>query len=368
MASSSSSSSAPSSGLGHSAPVGTVPKDAAEGCPGVEAADAGKSDACAGCPNQAICASGEARAVDPTPDLVAARLSEVKRIILVLSGKGGVGKSTVSSQLAFTLAASGASVGLLDVDITGPSIPRMLGLRGQTVHQSATGWSPVWLDEGLGVMSIGFMLPDEDDAVIWRGPRKNGLIRQFLTDVEWGALDYLIIDTPPGTSDEHISLAQYLKKAPVAGAVVVTTPQQVAMSDVRKELSFCRKTATPVLGVVENMSGFACPCCGTVTQIFAPAEGGGRGMAERAGVPFAGSIPLDPRLMAACESGEAFVEAHSATEAAQSLATVVRHISKAAGGEATLGDELEATLAEGAEALAKAVPHSHGASSAGPAQ
>lgn len=248
------------------------------------------------------------------------------------------------------------------------AVPRMLGLRGQTVHQSATGWSPVWLDEGLGVMSIGFMLPDEDDAVIWRGPRKNGLIRQFLTDVEWGALDYLIIDTPPGTSDEHISLAQYLKKAPVAGAVVVTTPQQVAMSDVRKELSFCRKTAIPVLGVVENMSGFACPCCGTVTQIFAPAEGGGRGMAERAGVPFAGSIPLDPRLMAACEGGEAFVEAHSGTEAAQSLASVVRHIAKAAGGEATLGDELEAMLAEGAEELAKAVPHSHGASSAGPAQ
>lgn len=146
------------------------------------------------------------------PDLVAARLADVQHKIVVLSGKGGVGKSTVAAQLAFTLSAAGFNVGLLDVDITGPSVPRMLGLVGHTVHQSATGWSPVWVDDSLGVMSIGFMLPDQDDAVIWRGPRKNGLIRQFLTDVDWGKLDFLIIDTPPGTSDEHISLVQYMSK------------------------------------------------------------------------------------------------------------------------------------------------------------
>jgi Mrp family chromosome partitioning ATPase len=220
----------------------------------------------------------------------------------------------------------------------------MLGLVGQTVHPSASGWSPVWLDEGLGVMSIGFMLPDQDDAVIWRGPKKNGLIRQFLTDVEWDALDILIIDTPPGTSDEHITLAQFLKKANLSGAIVVTTPQEVAMADVRKELSFCRKTSIPVLGVVENMAGFACPCCGTVTDIFAPADGGAKGMAERAGVPFAGSIPLDPRLMGSCEKGESFLDTNPSTPAATALASCVRSILGSLGEEPSLGEELEAKL------------------------
>lgn len=173
---------------------------------------------------------------------VSDRLSRIKHKILVLSGKGGVGKSTCSAQLAFTLAKQGKQVGLLDVDICGPSIPRMLGLLGHEVHQSASGWSPVYVDDNLGVMSIGFMLPSSDDAVIWRGPRKNNLIKQFLTDVDWGELDYLIIDTPPGTSDEHISIVQYLKTSNLDGAVIVTTPQEVSMSDVRKEINFCKKT------------------------------------------------------------------------------------------------------------------------------
>lgn len=221
------------------------PADANEGCPGgPSAAGAGTSSACEGCPNQAACASGSAPAVDPAAARVAARLSRVKHIVLVLSGKGGVGKSTFSSQLAFTLAAQGRSVGLLDVDICGPSIPRMLGALGAKVHQSVDGWSPVWITDSLGVMSIGFMLPGEDDAVIWRGPKKNGLIQQFLGDVEWGELDYLVVDTPPGTSDEHISVVQLLMGGGaggnLAGAVVVTTPQEVALADVRKELNFCK--------------------------------------------------------------------------------------------------------------------------------
>ena len=162
-------------------------------------------------------------------EVVQRNMTDIKHIILVLSGKGGVGKSSVSCQMAFSLAEQGKQVGLLDVDICGPSVPRMLGLVGHTVHQSASGWSPVYLEDrdNLGVMSIGFMLPNTDDAVIWRGPRKNGLIKQFLTDVDWGALDYLIIDTPPGTSDEHISIVQYLKGTALDGAVVVTTPQEV---------------------------------------------------------------------------------------------------------------------------------------------
>ncbi len=182
--------------------------------------------------------------------------------MLVLSGKGGVGKSTMSTQIALSLAQDeNLNIGLLDIDICGPSIPRMLGLENQEVHQSNEGWSPVYLEENLAVMSIGFMLPNKDDPVIWRGPRKNGLIKQFLTDVLWDSLDYLIVDTPPGTSDEHISIIQYLKKANVYGAIIVTTPQEVALSDVRKEINFCKKTKTTVLGVIENMSGFVCPGC-----------------------------------------------------------------------------------------------------------
>lgn len=211
-------------------------------CVGPSSEQAGKASSCAGCPNQKACSSGAAQQVDPAVELIAQRMAGVKNKLLILSGKGGVGKSTFSAQLSFALARRGFQVGLLDIDICGPSIPRMLGLVGHEVHQSASGWSPVYVDDNLGVMSIGFMLPSADDAIIWRGPRKNGLIKQFLTDVVWNDLDFLIVDTPPGTSDEHISVVQYLKAAGISGAVVVTTPQEVSMADVRKELNFCKKT------------------------------------------------------------------------------------------------------------------------------
>jgi Mrp family chromosome partitioning ATPase len=224
--------------------------------------EAGKADGCAGCPNQAACASGKSGGLDPMAEMVGDKLALVKHKVLVLSGKGGVGKSTVSTQMALTLASQGKSVGLLDVDICGPSVPRMMGLTAAEVHQSGNGWTPIAVeslppdcDGELLVMSVGFMLPNKDDAVIWRGPRKNGLIKQFLTDVDWGHLDYLIVDTPPGTSDEHLSIIQYLRGAGIDGAVVVSTPQEVAMADVRKEINFCKKTKVPVLGVIENMAG-----------------------------------------------------------------------------------------------------------------
>jgi Mrp family chromosome partitioning ATPase len=311
--------------------MSSIPENANAECPGGPTApNAGKAAACEGCPNASACASGTP-AVDPGAAAVAARLARVRAVILVLSGKGGVGKSTFSAQLAFSLAARGRSVGLLDVDICGPSIPRMLGLAGARVHAAASGWSPVWLDDALGVMSVGFMLPGDDDAVIWRGPKKNGLIRQFLSDVEWGELDFLVIDTPPGTSDEHISLAQLLKGAPnLAGAVVVTTPQEVAMADVRKELSFCAKVGLRVLGVVENMSGFVCPCCATRSDIFATAGDGPAGMAARAGVPFLGALPIDPNLLAACEAGEAYVTKHAGSPGALALVAVVDKVEAAA--------------------------------------
>ena len=174
-----------------------VPEDANECCPGTDSANAGKSASCAGCPNQKNCSTGE-KTVDPAVAQVAAKLKNVKNIILVLSGKGGVGKSTVSSQLAFTLAAKNKGelqVGLLDIDICGPSIPRLTGVEEEEVRQSLDGWAPVYAKDNLAVMSIGFLISSKDDAVIWRGPKKNGLIKQFLTDVAWDDLDYLIIDS-----------------------------------------------------------------------------------------------------------------------------------------------------------------------------
>ncbi|KAG6416776.1 hypothetical protein SASPL_124214 [Salvia splendens] len=205
-----------------------VPENANEHCPGTQSESAGKSDACAGCPNQEACATAPK---GPDPDLVTIieRMATVKHKILVLSGKGGVGKSTVSAQLSFSLAAMGFQVGLLDIDICGPSIPKMLGLEGQEIHQSNLGWSPVYVESNLGVMSIGFMLPHPDEAVIWRGPRKNGIIKQFLKDVYWGDLDFLVVDAPPGTSDEHISIVQFLQATGIDGAIIVTTPQQVPL-------------------------------------------------------------------------------------------------------------------------------------------
>lgn len=232
--------------------------------------------------------------------------------------------------MAFTLASRNRSVGLLDVDICGPSIPRMLGLLNHKVHQSSSGWSPVWLDEGLGVMSIGFMLPDQDDAIIWRGPRKNGLIRQFLTDVDWGTLDYLIIDTPPGTSDEHISIIQYLKEcSSFTSSIVITTPQEVSMADVRKELSFCAKTNLKVIGVVENMSGYLCPCCGNKSEIFKSTNSNNPiNMCKSFDVNYLGSLPIDPLLLSSCENGEAYVDKHPDAHGVQPFLNVVTNIIK----------------------------------------
>lgn len=242
---------------------------ALENCPGPESQHAGKIDACAGCPNQQICATSP-KGLDPDLPLIRARMASVACKVVILSGKGGVGKSTFTAMLAYALAQSPETqVGVCDVDICGPSIPRMMGANNEQIHTSAFGWSPVYVADNLGVMSIQFMLPNQDDAIIWRGPKKNGLIKQFLKDVEWGDLDFLLVDTPPGTSDEHLSVNSYLKESGVDGAIVVTTPQEVSLLDVRKEINFCQKAGIPVLGIVENMSGFVCPNC-TVRQHLTP--------------------------------------------------------------------------------------------------
>eukprot|EP00301_Raphidiophrys_heterophryoidea_P001738 c10827_g2_i3.p1 GENE.c10827_g2_i3~~c10827_g2_i3.p1 ORF type:complete len:228 (+),score=67.83 c10827_g2_i3:440-1123(+) len=206
----------------------------------------------------------------------------------------------------------------------------MFGLEGSTVQTSGSGWSPVYVSDSLGVLSIGFLLPNKDDAVIWRGPRKNGLIKQFLTDVDWGEIDCLIIDTPPGTSDEHISCVQYLKRVGSAAAVVVTTPQDVSLNDVRKELSFCKKTGLNVLGVVENMCGYVCPHCRCSSEIFPRGEGGGaRAMADSFGVPYLGSLPIDPAMGIACEGGKSYTSSNSA--GASAFNELVQKIKQQAG-------------------------------------
>lgn len=250
-----------------------------------------------------------------------ATLCRIQKKIVVLSGKGGVGKSTVAVNLATELALSGMRVGLLDVDIHGPSIPTMLGLENETLKGNPGGLFPV--ERGnMKIMSLGFLLQNPDDAVIWRGPMKMGVIKQFLTDVQWGDLDYLIVDAPPGTGDEPLSLCQLIQ--PLDGAIIVTTPQKVAAVDVRKSISFCNRLDVPVLGVIENMSGFVCPKCGEVTQIL-PA-GGGRKIADDMKVKYLGSIPMDPAIAQSGDSGKVFVYHFSKTETGKIMQDIIRKI------------------------------------------
>lgn len=242
-------------------------------------------------------------------------LSNVKHIVLVLSGKGGVGKSSVTTQTALSLVNKGFSVGVLDIDLTGPSLPRMFGVENKQVLQSTKGWVPVTVYDGkdteadttanrgsLSLMSLGFLLGDRGNSVVWRGPKKTAMIRQFLKDVVWNGgkmdtpLDYLIIDTPPGTSDEHIAIAEELRWAlPIDGAIIVTTPQLVATSDVRKEINFCKKIELDILGIIENMSGFICPYCAECTNIFL--SGGGKKLSETLNLDYLGNIPIAPKFV-----------------------------------------------------------------------
>lgn len=252
-----------------------------------------------------------------------ARMCRIKHKIMVLSGKGGVGKSTVAVNLATALALAGKRVGLLDIDIHGPSVPKLLHLEGAPLMQVADALLPVPVSLGSGslsVMSIGFLLEERDTAVIWRGPRKYGMIKQFLKDVAWGELDYLVVDSPPGTGDEPLAVAQLIEKAD--GAVIVTTPQEVAVQDVRRCVVFCREVGLPVLGVVENMSGFTCPDCGKLISIFG--HDGGRTMAEEMRVPYLGAIPIEPEVVISGDSGTPMVQARPHSETAKAFGRIVR--------------------------------------------
>ena len=249
---------------------------------------------------------------------------DVKHVILVLSGKGGVGKSTVSTNLASALAAHGRKVGLLDLDIHGPNIPKMLGIEDQRPAVLENHMEPVRVTGNLAVMSMAFLLPDTSSPVIWRGPMKMAVIGQFLDDVNWGALDYLIVDLPPGTGDEALSIVQLAPN--VQGAVIVTTPQDVAVLDAVKAVKFIEKLELPVIGIIENMSGMICPHCGDTIDIFG--RGGGEKAARELGVPYLGVIPLDPGMAKAGDEGRPYVLRHADTPTWKAVDAVMENLVK----------------------------------------
>jgi Mrp family chromosome partitioning ATPase len=260
----------------------------------------------------------------PVDPVLRDRLQAIRQKIMVLSGKGGVGKSTVAANMAVALALQGCKVGLLDVDIHGPSIPKLMGLERESCLPAAEpgGIEPVPVGENLKVMSIGFLLRTARDAVIWRGPLKYKVIEQFLRDVVWASLDVLVIDSPPGTGDEPLSVAQLVGRP--AGAIVVTTPQDMAVADVRRSITFCQHTHLDVLGVVENMSGFVCPHCGKTTDLFK--TGGGQALAQEMNVPFLGRVPLDPQVVDSGDAGTPFVQRFADSPTALAFAEIVRLI------------------------------------------
>ncbi len=240
--------------------------------------------------------------------------------IVVMSGKGGVGKSTVAANLAFSLSEDGSKVGIFDSDFHGPTIPKMLGVKGKKFTPNQDKIEPVSVNDNLKVISMDFLLPNDDSAVIWRGPMKMKMINQMLEDIEWGGIDYMIIDLPPGTGDEPLSIAQQIPD--IDGVVIVTTPQDVALQAVRKSINFARKLNMKVLGVVENMDSLVCPNCGEEIKLFG--EGGGEKMSKDLDVPYLGRIPIDPEIMKSGEKGISFTKNDS--ESTDAFKDIVKNI------------------------------------------
>lgn len=287
----------------------------------------GNASRASGCPSSGLISEQDMQSLDEQ-QLIKENIAKIDHKVMVMSGKGGVGKSSIATNIAVGLSMKGKQVGLLDIDIHGPSIPKMMGLEGSALMQSSDGLMPIKYSQTLKVMSIGFLMRDQNNAIIWRAPLKHSLIRQFLSDVYWGELDYLVVDCPPGTGDELISISQLLHGAD--GAVIVATPQDVALCDVRKSISFCRHVNLPVIGVVENMSGFVCPCCGTSINIFK--SGGGEEMAAEMDVPYLGKIPIDPGLVEHGDDGKPLMQyASSSATAAAFDAVMEKLLTKADG-------------------------------------
>lgn len=258
----------------------------------------------------------------PQKPKVEATLKKIKYEILIISGKGGVGKSTLAVNLAYSLAAKGRSVGLLDVDIHGPSIGKMTGIEGVSLTVDENGKIKPAVKDGVRIVTMASLLQSPDAPVIWRGPLKMKAIEQFLGDIDWGELDYLIIDAPPGTGDEPLSVCQLIPK--LTGSVIITTPQDVALLDARKTVSFSRALGVPVIGIVENMSGFTCPYCGKKIDIFK--TGGAIKAAKQMNLNFLGEVPLDPKIVDSSDDGKPFITAVEDNPNAEKLEQIAENI------------------------------------------
>ena len=250
-------------------------------------------------------------------------LGKIKNKILVMSGKGGVGKTSTSVNLSIALADKGYNVGIIDVDLHGPDVPRMLGLEGTPQVNENKKLNPISYSQTLKAISIESFTPNKDDAIIWRGPLKFSAIKQFIGDIDWGNLDFLIIDAPPGTGDEPLTVAQTISDAK---AIIVTTPQEVALADVRKSINFCKTVKMEIFGLIENMSGFSCPHCGEMIELFG--TGGGEKTATQMGVRFLGRIPFDPKMVACGDSGVCYQESHSDSAVTKAFTDVAETMSK----------------------------------------
>jgi Mrp family chromosome partitioning ATPase len=254
---------------------------------------------------------------------VKSSLEKIKYKLIVMSGKGGVGKTSTSVNLSIALAKKGHSVGIMDVDLHGPDVPRMLGLSGMPEVNQNHKLNPMSFSENLKAISIESFTPGKDDAIIWRGPLKFSAIRQFISDVDWGNLDFLIIDSPPGTGDEPLTVAQTISDAK---AVIVTTPQEVALADVRKSINFCKTVNMEIFGLIENMSGFSCPHCNEMIDLFG--SGGGERTAKEMGIQFLGKIPFDPRVVACGDSGACYQDAHVDSAVSKAFLSVADNLSQ----------------------------------------
>ena len=252
-------------------------------------------------------------------------LGKIKNKIIVMSGKGGVGKTSTSVNLSIALANAGHKVGIMDVDLHGPDVPRMLGIEGMPELKANNKLDPMKYSQNLSAISIESFTPGKDDAIIWRGPLKYAAIRQFIGDVDWGELDFLVIDSPPGTGDEPLTVAQIITDAK---AVIVTTPQEVALADVRKSINFCKTVKMEIFGLIENMSGLSCPHCGEMIDLFG--SGGGERTAKEADIRFLGSIPFDPRVVACGDSGACYQEAHTDSVVTKAFISVAEAVAKPA--------------------------------------
>jgi Mrp family chromosome partitioning ATPase len=254
---------------------------------------------------------------------VKASLQKIKHKFMIMSGKGGVGKTSTSANLAMALAKKGFKVGIMDVDMHGPDIPRMLGLEGLLDLSENQKLSPMKYSENLSAVSIESLTQNKDDAIIWRGPLKYSAIRQFIADVEWGEMDYLIIDSPPGTGDEPLTVAQVISDAK---AIIVTTPQEVALADVRKSINFCKTVKMEIFGLIENMSGFACPHCGEMVDLFG--SGGGEKTALAMGVNFLGKIPFDQNVVACGDAGLSYQEKYADSPVTKAFEDITERMSR----------------------------------------